>query len=87
MVKLIENGYIIAVSETATDGIEITQQEYDTILSAIHNRPEQKDGFALMLKNDSLEWEYVALPEPVDEEASPEDYEQALEEMGVDFSD
>lgn len=33
------------------------------------------------------EEEYLKQTESIDEEAGPEDYEQALEEMGVDFSD
>ena len=71
MVKLVENGYILAVSATATDGVEITEQEYNAILTSLHNRPQLKDGFALMLKDGTLEWEYTPIePEPLtDEEA------------------
>lgn len=87
MVKVVENGFIIAISKTADDGIEIAQEEYSAILSAINNKPEQKDGFATMLTDNDLEWKYVAITEPVNEEAGPEDYEQALEQMGVDFND
>ena len=87
MVKAVENGYIIAISETATDGVEITQQEYNAILSLINNRPEQKDGLALMLKDETLEWEYVVLPEPDDENAEISDYENALADLGVRFGD
>ena len=69
MVKLVENGYILAVSATATDGVEITEQEYNAILTALHNRLQSKDGFALMLKDSTLEWEYVAIePEPLTDE-------------------
>ena len=69
--KITDNGYILAVSATATDGVEITEQEYNAILTALHNRLQSKDGFALMLKDSTLEWEYVAIePEPLtDEEA------------------
>ena len=87
MHKLTENGYIIAVSATAAYGTEITEQEYNNILSTIQNKPQQKNGFALMLKNETLEWEYVPLPEPVDENAEVSDYENALSDLGVKFSD
>lgn len=71
MYKLTENGYVLAVSATATDGVEITEREYNNILSALQNRPKPKNGFALMLKDGTLEWEYTPIePEPLtDEEA------------------
>lgn len=69
MYKLTENGYVLAVSTTAIDGIEITETEYNDILSALRNRPQPKDGFSLMLKDGTLEWEYMpAEPKPLTEE-------------------
>jgi len=71
MYKLTKNGYVLAVSATATDGVEITEREYNNILSALQNRPKPKNGFALMLKDGTLEWEFKHIePEPLtDEEA------------------
>ena len=73
MYKLTENGYVLAVSATATDGVEITEQEYSAILSTLRNRPEPKEGFALMLKDKTLEWDYFPIePEPPTEEQQAE---------------
>lgn len=78
---IVINGYIIA---TTSD-----DEQYIAIMHTIQTKPEDPDGFQYKLRADNLEWELVELPEPepVDEDAGPEDYEQALEEMGVDFSD
>lgn len=76
-----KNGYIIAVEESDAN--------YNTIMQIIQNKPTDPEGYQYKLRADNLEWELVELPvqEDSDEEASPEDYESALAEMGVDFSD
>ena len=53
--KETENGYIIAISKDYGT-IEITENEYNKILSIIHNRPIVKEGFDYKLKED-LTWE------------------------------
>lgn len=70
MYKLTENGYVLAVSATAADGVEITEQEYNAILTALKNKPLPQNGKRLML-TEKLEWVFVdAQPDPVsDEEA------------------
>ena len=83
--KIVIDGYIVALSNA--NGTEMTEAEYNAIMQKIQNKPSDPDGYQYRLRADNLEWEMVELPEPVDEEAGPEDYEQALEEMGVDFSD
>lgn len=84
MYKLTENGYVLAVSATATDGVKITEQEYNAILSALNNRPEPKEGFALMLKDETLEWEYAELPPTPEDEPTAEDKAEAYDIlMGV----
>lgn len=61
--KVIENGYIVSVGENIA-GTEITENEYDAIMSAFSDRPADRIGYDLMLKAD-LTWEYVeAQPEP-----------------------
>lgn len=71
--KVIENGYIVSVGENIA-GTEITENEYDAIMSAFADRPAWRSGYDLMLKAD-LTWEYVeAQPEP---EPDP-DPEEAL---------
>ena len=88
--------YVIQYNDVYVDsvgignvGTELTESEYNTILQKIQSKPEAPDGYTYKLRADNLEWEMVELPavEPIDDEAGPEDYEQALEEMGVDFSD
>lgn len=78
---IIKDGYIVAVADS--------DENHDAIISKIQNKPSDPDGFIYRLRKDDLEWELVKLPdpEPIDEEAGPEDYEQALEEMGVNFND
>lgn len=84
----IENGYIATIA-TSNGKTEITESEYNDIMQKIKNKPSDLEGYSYKLRADNLEWELVKLPEPepIDEEAGPEDYEQALKEMGVDFSD
>lgn len=66
------------------DGMEITEPEYHKILEIIKNKPTAPTGYEYRL-TDSLEWELHELPVvPVEEEeATEEDYLQALERLGV----
>ena len=72
---------------TGNVGTELTESEHNTIVQKIRNKPTAPNGYTYKLRADNLKWELVELPEPIDEEADPEDYESALAEMGVDFSD
>ena len=63
---------------------EISKEEYDRIKAIIDNRPTAPDGFAYRLTAE-LEWELYEMPaEEVEEEATAEDYQTALSEMGVE---
>lgn len=66
------------------NGEEITGEKYDEILNMIRNKPTAPDGYEYRLTNDS-EWELYELPaeEQEDEEATVEDYQAALAELGV----
>lgn len=81
--KIINNGYLIAVGN-GSGGTEITEAEYNNLLSVIHNKPTTPEGYDYRLREDST-WELYELPEPEpeDEEATTEDYEAALSEVGV----
>lgn len=81
--KIVENG-IIAVIGTGKGGSQITGAEYNHIKTIIDNRPTAPDGFTYRLTAE-LEWELYELPvvEEVDEDATADDYEAALAEMGV----
>lgn len=77
--KHIEDGYITAIS-TGTGQVEITQEEYNEILSAIQSRPIPEAGFDYRLRTD-LTWEQVEAPEPVEEDISAEEAMDIM--MGV----
>lgn len=66
--KLTSNNYIIAIS-TGAGGVEITEDEYNSIMDVIRNRPAS-EGKGYRLKTD-LTWEEYDLPpepEPSDED-------------------
>ena len=60
--KITLNGYIVLIG-TGTAGIEITEQEYESIENVIRNAPTAPDGYAYVL-TDSLEWEMVKAEAP-----------------------
>lgn len=66
------------------NGEEINGEKYDEILNMIRNKPTAPDGYEYRLTND-WEWELYELPaeEQEDEEATVEDYQAALAELGV----
>lgn len=80
--KQINENYIIAIG-AGYGGEEITKEEYDTIMSVIQNRPHA-EGKGYHLRTD-LTWEEYDLPPqpPEEEEATEEDFINALEELGV----
>ena len=81
--KNIEGDYIVAVS-TGAGNEEITKEEYENILSVVHNRPTPEEGYDYKLRTD-LTWELVEVPvEEEDPEATEEDYLEALAELGVE---
>lgn len=76
--KITDNGYILSIGQTdrATEH-EITEEEYNTILSVIRNKPPATETTDYRLRDD-LTWEEYTVdppdPEPVDEES---DYAEA----------
>lgn len=69
--KYESNGYIIGLSIGAGTGDEITEDEYNTILNKINNRPTAPEGFTYRLTT-ALEWELVELP-PIENNEDSED--------------
>ena len=68
--KQIEENILIAIGESKALGegqIEITEDEYNTILSVIQNKPEDTETIIYKLHADTLE--YVAYDRP--EEPTP----------------
>ena len=67
--KFINGVYLVSIG-TGSGGEEITQEEYENILSIIRNRPTPEAGYTYKLRTD-LTWELVEAPvEPVDDEIS-----------------
>ena len=85
LVKVVKDGYITMIGRAIT-GTEITEQEYGSILSALQSRPETRDGFSLMLRDKTLEWEFKSVePEPLTDEESLTRYANTL--TGADDPD
>lgn len=58
--KNIDGDYLASIG-TGTGGEEITQEEYESILSIIHNRPTPEPGNMYLLRTD-LTWELTEAP-------------------------
>lgn len=81
--KNLAGDYITGIG-TGLGDVEITQEEYESILSVIRNRPTPDPGYDYRLRTD-MTWELVEAPaDPDDEEATDEDYIAALAELGVE---
>lgn len=63
--KNIKDEYITVIGTGAGD-VEITQEEYENILSVIRNRPTPEAGYDYRLRTD-LTWELVEAPAVDDE--------------------
>ena len=73
--KNTENAYLESLS-TGYGQIEITEEEYNSILSVIHSAPTAPDGYAYLLRADTLDWELAEVPsEPETEEEEIDDAE------------
>ena len=63
--KDIQNGFIVAIG-TGGGGVEITETEYETILSVIRNKPARTETTDYHLLED-LKWEEYERIDPPDE--------------------
>ena len=72
--KTISDGYIRAIGTGAGVGEDITEAEYNTIMSLIHDKPEAPAGYGYHLRAD-LTFELYELPaaEDIDPELSAEE--------------
>lgn len=66
--KNVDGEYLTALS-TGAGGEEITQEEYEHILSVIRSRPDAETGYQYKLKAD-LTWELVEVPPEDDPDLS-----------------
>lgn len=80
---IVKDGVIFCVG-IGEQAEEITAERYADIIAAFSSKPAPTDKIDYRLKED-LSWEAYEIPEPQDEphEATPEDYENALSELGV----
>lgn len=72
--KQIEDNILVAIGEikSISEGLtEISEEEYDTILSVIQNKPEDTDTIIYKLHADTLE--YVAYDRPKEPVIEPTD--------------
>lgn len=69
--KNIKDDYITVIG-TGIGDVEITQEEYESILAIVRDRPIPEAGYDYRLKTD-LTWELVEAPEPVDDEISADE--------------
>ena len=76
--KIVSDGYIITIATGGNAGTEITEEEYNAILSALQNCPTAPAGYAYRLKAD-LTWELVELPPEPEPDVTPEEIAEALE--------
>lgn len=81
--KQIVDGYISAIG-TGLGGVEISENEYMGIMSAIKEKPQRTSTTDYLLRTD-LTFEEIAI-EPVEDayEAEIDDYTNALNKLGVD---
>lgn len=75
--KVTENGYILTIG-TRIAGEEITEAEYNAILSRINSAPTAPSGYTYKLRADTLEWELVELPPEPDPELTDEELVEIL---------
>ena len=77
--KIINDGYLIAIG-TGSGGIEITEEEYESILSIINDIPAADSGYDYRLKED-LTWELYERPIVVNDEVDGDELITMLEEV------
>lgn len=85
--KIINDNYILCIGCDKWSGESITEEEYNTILSIIENKPADTETHYYKLRADTLEYEAIKRPEPIEPEADISDYQNALSELGVNTSE
>lgn len=80
--KYINDGYIEGIGEATGNG-NITEAEYNEILTIIRNQPAPQAGNGLRLKTDLTWEEYELPPVPEPEPTEEEDMQMALDVLGV----
>ena len=63
--KGIEGNYITYIGTGDTVGIDITESEYNMILTKIENKPKDTSTHYYALRADTLEYEAIEREEPI----------------------
>ena len=80
--KIVEDNYIKSIGY-GVDGVRISKEEYNNILSIIKNIPRNEE-IGYRLKED-LTLEEYELPQKEQEKPTYEELEQALKDLGVEL--
>ena len=84
--KIITNGIIIGIANSKNELPNmITEQEALNLQHMFLEKPEAPEGFHYDLTTD---FEWILKENPIiEEDATAEDYQNALEQMGVNFNE
>ena len=63
--KIVNGDYLTAIGIDDWSGKTITEEEYNTILSIIENKPADTETHYYMLRADTMEYEAVEREEPI----------------------
>lgn len=84
--RIKDGEYVVGIASSENEFANaISAEEAERLNALFRNAPTAPDGYCNRLRTDTLEWELVELPpeEEQDDEATAEDYEAALSELGV----
>lgn len=73
------DGYLLSIG-TGNGGEEITETEYNQILTVIQNKPTPPSGHDYRLKSD-LTWELFAVEEPEEDDLTADEVMAELESI------
>lgn len=81
--KNTDSGYLLSLS-TGYGQTEITEEEYNAILTVIRSAPPAPEGFVYLLRADTLDWELAEAPSEPEPEPEEEEIDDA-EAFGILF--
>ena len=87
---LIRDGYVTGIASSANPlPNPVTEQKKNEVFSILCNKPVAEEGYEYRLLASTLEWELVELPPDPEPgvDATEEDYQNALVQMGVNFNE
>lgn len=90
--KQIKDNILLAIGESKSIGssqTEITETEYNYILSIIQSKPEDTESIIYLLNAESMQYEPYPRPEEpvIEPDATVKDYQDALTELGVNVNE